>query len=369
MNPTLAIAYKEVLHILRDPRSLIVAIAMPLMMVMLYGYAIDMELRDLPVAILDQDHSPASRDLVEQMTSSGFIVAADRLEHRDEIERGFRRKNYKAALVIPAGYAKDISAHRNTRVQVLIDGADASTAQAVESYLSAVVAGINRDLLEQTTGRHAQLPIETRIRFFFNPELRSPDFVVPGLTAVILIMICALLTSIAVTREKETGTLEQILTAPVASRQVMVGKVLPYLVIAAVDAALVLIIGRIVFHVPMEGSWLVLTAYSLEYLMIALAFGLLISAIAKTQQIAMMMALLATLLPSLILSGFLFAIESMPVALRVIAHIIPATYYLRVIRGVMLAGRTWFPLEGGLMLLMAVGLMALAVRRFKSRLE
>jgi len=192
---------------------------------------------------------------------------------------------------------------------------------------------------------------------------------VPGLTAVIMIMICALLTSIAVTREKETGTLEQILTAPIASYQVMVGKVVPYMLIAAIDTALVLIVGRLVFHVPMEGSWWVLAGYSLVYLFISLAFGLLISAISKTQQVAMLMALLITMLPSLILSGFVFSIASMPRVLQWIAHLVPATYYLRVIRGIMLAGRSWFPFEGGVMLLMAAGFMTLAVKRFKSRLD
>lgn len=369
MNQTLAIARKEVLHILRDPRSLIVAILMPMFMLLLYGYAIDMELRNLPVGVYDLDRSVSSRDLVERMTSSGFIIDAARIHQRNEIERGFRRGDYRAALIIPEGYSRDLLRHEDTSIQLLIDGSDASSAHAVENYLQAVIGGINVDLRREMLGNSAQLPITARIRFFFNPELRSPDFVVPGLVAVILIMICAMLTSIAVTREKETGTLEQILTAPIAARNVMVGKVLPYMILASIDAALVLLSGKFVFHVPMNGSWLVLTFYSLEYLLISLAFGLLISAITETQQIAMMVALLATLLPSLILSGFLFAIESMPPVLQGIAHLIPATYFLRVIRGVMLAGRSWFPLEGGLMLLMGIGLMGLAVSRFKSRLE
>ncbi|MFH0883137.1 MAG: ABC transporter permease [bacterium] len=369
MNQVFAIARKEVMHILRDPRSLTVAILMPLMMVLLYGYAIDMELRNLPVAVLDFDHSPASRNLVEKMTSGNFIINAGYITDRSEIEEGFRRSRFRAGLVIPPGYGRDLARGMDTDIQLVIDGADAATAQAVDHYLSAVIAQLNRDLLRARFGDKAEIPIESRTRFFFNPELESPSFVVPGLTAVIMIMICALLTSIAVTREKETGTLEQILTAPIASYQVMVGKVVPYMLIAAVDTALVLVFGRLVFHVPMVGSWWILAGYSLIYLFIALAFGLLISAISKTQQVAMLIALLVTMLPSLILSGFVFSIESMPLVLQWICHIVPATYYLRVIRGIMLAGRSWYPFEGGVMLLMAVGFMTLAVKRFKSRLD
>lgn len=369
MNQILAIARKEVMHILRDPRSLTVAILMPLMMVLLYGYAIDMELRNLPVAVLDYDQTSASRDLVETMTAGGFIVNAGYIDDRAQIEDGFRRSKFRAGLVIPSGYGRDLARGLDTEIQIVIDGADAATAQAVDNYLNAVIARLNMKMLRDKFGDRAEIPIDVRPRYFFNPELESPSFVVPGLTAVIMIMICALLTSIAVTREKETGTLEQILTAPIASYQVMIGKVLPYMLIAAIDTALVLIVGRLVFHVPMVGSWWILTGYSLIYLFISLAFGLLISAISKTQQVAMLIALLVTMLPSLILSGFIFSIESMPLVLQWIAHVVPATYYLRIIRGIMLAGRAWYPFEGGVMLLMAVGFMALAVKRFKSRLD
>ncbi len=208
-----AMAHKEMLHILRDPRSLVVAVAMPLVLVVLYGYALDMELKDLQVGILDLDRSAASRDLVEAMTSSGFIVAADHLVDRAEVEPAFRRGRFQAALVVPRGYGRDLAAGRTAPVQVLIDGADASTAATVDNYLQAVVDLVNARL--QPAGVAVASGPRPALRVHYNPELISSHFIVPGLVAIVLIMICALLTSIAITREKETGTLEQVLTTPV----------------------------------------------------------------------------------------------------------------------------------------------------------
>jgi len=361
-----AVARKEMLHILRDPRSLAVAVAMPLMLVVLYGYALDMELKDLPVGILDRDHTVESRDLVRAMTSSGFIVDAGRLDDRAQIEPGFRRSDFQAALVIPRDYGRDLAAGRTATVQLLIDGADASTAATVDNYLRAVVDLVDSRL--RVTGPPAGGP-RPALRVLYNPELTSSHFIVPGLVAIVLIMICALLTSIAITREKETGTLEQVLTTPVRAGQVIVGKLIPYLVLGSLDALLIVVAGRVLFGVPLEGSVWALTGYSLLYVVIALSLGLLISAMVRTQRVAMMLALTMTMLPAMILSGFIFPVRSMPVPLQWLAHVIPATYFLRIIRGIMLVGRDWYPVEGGVMLAMAVGLLVLASRRFGTGLD
>lgn len=363
-----AVARKEARHILRDPRSLIVAILMPLVMVILYSYAIDMELKRLKIAILDFDRSPASRELVREMSSGGFIVVTLRLDNRVEIEPGFRRGLYRAALVIPEGYAAALTTRPSSPVQILVDGADGSTAAIVDSYLLAVMARINRRLAGETFGVES-FPIEPRSRILYNPQLVSANFVVPGLVAVVLVMVCALLTSIAIAREKETGTLEQVLTTPVAPAQVIIGKLIPYLLLGALDATLILAAGHLVFKVPMNGSWPVLAGYCLLYILIALALGLMISTFARTQQLAMMGALMGTMLPTMMLSGFIFSISSMPLLLQYVSRIIPATYFLRVIRGVMLKGESWFPLEGGVLLVMAVAALTVAVVRFRGKLE
>jgi ABC-2 type transport system permease protein len=369
MNRLLAIAHKEFMHVIRDVRSLALAILMPIMMVILYGYAIDMEMKHLKVAVLDLDQSSASRDFIRRMISSDFIVDAGRLNNESEIETGFRRAAFRAAVIIPRDYERDLKSRDKIPVQLLMDGSDATTAATANAYLNQVLAMVNRDLMTNHGAVNIKPMIEVRPRVLYNPELESSHFIVPGLVAVILIMMCVLLTSIAIVREKETGTMEQILTTPVRSGHVIVGKVLPYVGIGAFDAALVLGIGRIVFGVPMEGSWLVLAAYSLLYVLIALSLGLLVSAIAKTQQLAMTLSLVGTMLPSLMLSGFIFPIRSMPVPLQVISHIIPARYYIEILRGIMLRGELWFPKQLAIMTVMAAGLLFLAARRFRTRLD
>lgn len=388
MKRLLAIARKELRHILRDPRSLLVALVMPAAMVVLYGYGIDTELRDLPLGILDEDRTEASRALIRRVLASEFIRDAGRIERRAEIEPAFRRERFRAVMVVPPGYGEaelgssgarvsradpariqalsqaSLPASNQAQVQLLIDGADASTAAIVESYLRAALAGAGRG-----AGEAGAPPADPRVRILFNPELESAHFIVPGLVAVILIMICALLTSIAITREKETGTMEQVLTTPVRPAQLVLGKVAPYLLIAIADAILVLAVGRIVFHVPMRGSWGALAGYSFLYLMVALGLGLLISTVARSQRVAMTVALVATMLPTIILSGFVFPFASMPWPLQALGRVIPATYYLPIIRGIMLTGRAWYPLEGAVLAGMAVLLLALSIRRFGTRLE
>lgn len=367
MNRIAAMARKEMRHILRDPRSLAVAILMPVAMVLVYGAVIDMELRELPVGVMDLDRSDLSRDLVREMTSSGFIVERTRLEARDEIEPLMRRGEIMAALVIPRGFAAAVMAGEASPVQVLIDGADAATASTAENYIQAAVGRVDARV---RAAAGAPGPFyDVRGRVWFNPQLESADFVVPGLVALVLMMVCALLTSIAITREKETGTLEQILTTPVTPVQVVAGKVIPYVVLGAFDAFLVLLIGRLVFGVPMVGPIWAVAAYSLLFVIIALSFGLLISAAAPSLRVAMMAAILTTMLPTMILSGFMFPIRSMPPVLQAICQLMPPTHFLVVLRGVMLKGEVWYPVDGGVMILMALVLLTLAVRRFRLTLE
>jgi ABC-2 type transport system permease protein len=368
MKRVLAVAHKELNHILRDPRSLVVAILMPLMMVVMYGYAIDMEMKQLKVAFLDLDRSAASRELMREFTSSGFILNAGSISSWNEIETGFRRSDYRAAVVIPERFAERLTNEPSSPVQIIVDGADGATGATGENYLLAVIARQNRRLATEAFGVE-RFPIEPQTRILYNPMLVSANYIVPGLVAVVLIMICALLTSIAVARERETGTLEQILTTPVSPWQVIVGKVVPYLGLGAIDTTLILLAGRWIFDIPMNGSWWVLAGYSLLYLLIALALGLMVSTIARTQQLAMMIALVGTMLPALLLSGFIFNISSMPWFLQQISRLIPATYFLRIIRGVMLKGDAWFPVDGGILLLMAIFAITVATVRFKGRLE
>ena len=368
MKRIIAIARKEFLHILRDPLSLAVAILMPLLMVLLYGFAIDMDLKNIRVGILDFSRSAESRSFIEEMTSSKFIVESTRLTNRNEIEPGFRQNKYRAVIIFPADFSRSLISNSVTPIQIILDGADGTSAATVGNYLSAVTARMNLKYAKVDFGIE-RLPIETRTRVLFNPELKSAHFIVPGLAALIMMMICALLTSIALAREKETGTMEQILTTPVASPQVIIGKIFPYMIIAALDATLIVLVGKLVFGVPMNGSWFALAGYSLIFILIALSLGLLISSVAKTQQVALIAALMITLLPTLLLSGFIFPTASMPVVLQYVSRVIPATYYLQIIRGIILKGVNWYPRMGGILIGMSLFLIVLSIKRFKTRLD
>lgn len=365
MNRLLAIAGKELRHLTRDVRSLAVALLMPAAMVMLYGYAVDMELRRLPVAVADDDRSASSRELVREFTAGGFIVATMPDARRDDIEPAFRRGEIRAAVVIPAGFERDKARQGSGQVQFLIDGSDAVTAATVENYLNECTLRLNRRAAQDRG--ISRLPLEPSVKVFFNPQLVSAHFIVPGLMAVVLMMVGALLTSIAVAREKETGTLDMLRTTPVAPLEVAIGKLLPYLGLGALDALLVVGVGRGAFGVPLEGSAWALAAWTLLYLALALSLGLAVSAFAPTQQVAMMGALMATLLPTLLLSGFVFPVSSMPPALRVVSRFIPATYFLTIIRGVMLKGRNWYPTEGAVMTAMTALVMVAAVWGFQRK--
>jgi ABC-2 type transport system permease protein len=367
MRRVFALAAKELLHIVRDARSLGVALAMPVAMVLLYGAVIDMEMHDLPVAVIDHDHSDRSRAFARELGAGGFIDPVEYLEQASQVEPGFRQGRFLAALVIPRGYAESVARGEPAQVQVLVDGSDASTAAMAANYLQAVVQRQAMSL-----GREAGAPqpsFTIRQRAWFNPELRSSHFVVPGLVALVLMMICAILTSIAITREKETGTLEQVLTTPIRPAQVIAGKVLPYIALGALDAALILVIGRLVFDVPMNGSWLAVAAYCLLFVVIALGVGLLISAKARTLRVAMMAAVTATMLPTMILSGFLFPVSSMPAPLQVLCNLLPATHFLEVLRGIMLRGENWHPQHTAVLVAQAVLLLTAATRSFRLRLE
>ena len=366
MRTILPIIRKEFLHIRRDPRTLTIIIIMPILQMMLFGYAIDMDVKEIRLGIYDQSRTPASRELVEKFTASKYFEQRETITCSSEIEDLFRTRKIKAALVVPPDFAESIKRESNTAIQILIDGSDANT--------GSIVLNSARQLLSETSLRWSSLPgppLQVAYSIWYNPEQESSHFIVPGLIAVLMMMICALLTSIAITREKETGTMEQLLVAPVKPYQIILGKVLPYVVLASVAATAVLLVGRFWFKVPFNGSPLLLLILALIYLLTALSLGIFISTIARSQQTAMMIALMGTLMPSVILSGFVFPVRSMPVILQAVSKVIPATHFLVIIRGILLKGNSisvLWPFVLYLILLSMV-LLAISVRRFKVRLE
>ncbi len=360
------IARKEIYHILRDPRSLMIVIAMPVLMTFLYGFAINMDIENIRLAVVDYDRSTESKDLIDAFYSSTYFSEPRAAVDQGDSEAILKSGDAHAVLVIRPGYGEALRTGREFALGMFIDGSDNNIAAAVQNYSQGLLLTSALELLPagQVSGG-----IRLTTQVLYNPDLKSAQFFVPGLIALILVMISALLTSITIAREKETGTMEQLLTAPVTPVQILIGKIIPYVFIALLDGALIVVIARIVFDVPFLGSHLLMLLYSLIYIGASLALGILISSLVQTQQVAMMFALTATMLPSVMLSGFIFAIKNMPPVLHGISYIIPARYFVRIIRGIMLkgAGAEALIFQGlalvGLMLIM----MTIAARKFKMK--
>lgn len=361
------IARKELYHILRDFRSMIIIFIMPVMMTFLYGYAINMDIEHIGLTIADQDHTPESRAFSERLyQSTYFYRPAYELKMRDP-EELLRSSKAAGILIIRPGFARALQTREPYRLGIVVDGSEASQAAAVQAYTSALLNQFLKDRLPPGT----IVPgVVISQQVLYNPDLQSSHFFVPGIVAIILLMISALLTSITIAREKEMGTMEQLLTAPVKPLQILIGKLIPYILIAFLDGLLVLAFAKMLFAVPFVGSFLLLLVFELIYVATALSIGILISTAVPTQQLAMQFALLITMLPTIMLSGFIFAVKNMPIPLQVLSRIVPATYFLKMIRGIMLKGSGFAVLapQAGFLLLLMVLFLVLAVRRFKTRI-
>jgi len=362
-----AILQKEFIHILRDPRSLILVFLWPMLMMLLYGYAITFDIKHIAIGILDQDHTPTSRQLIQKFTRSGYFKVTEALSSRKQIEEGFQRQTFRVVLVIPSRFTEDLLKKEYTEVQVIVDGSDANTATIAINYLKMFFLLYS---LESQTEIFFQ-PVEIVPRVWYNPELKSSHFIVPGLVAIILMMVCTLLTSVTIARENETGTIEQILVSPIRAGEMVVGKVLPYIFLSFLDALLVIVFSIFVFGVPFRGNAVIFLLGTLAFEYVALSLGVLISTRAKTQQVAMITAMVTTFLPTFLLSGFIFPIASFPKVLRAISLFVPARYFLVMIRGVMLKGVGWSILWKPFLILLGFGivLMAISIQRVKMHLE
>jgi ABC-2 type transport system permease protein len=362
-----AIVWKELLHILRDPRSLVIVFLWPMLMVFIYGFAINFNLREIKLGLLDQDRSAQSRDFVRGLTAAGYFRISKTMDDRRDVKDDMIEGQFMALLVIPSGFGRSLKRGPSAPIQLLVDGSNANiSAMAVNtlrSYCAARTIELNSGI--------SNLPLSVEPRIWYNPEMKSADFIVPGLAAVVMMMICALLTSITLAREREHGTLEQILVSPVRPSEIVAGKLTPYIILALADSTLVILFSMFVFGVPFRGDAIMLLIASLAFVTCALGIGLLISSRARTQQVAMMASMVMTFLPSFLLSGFIFPIASFPKFLQAITYLVPARYFLVIIRGVMLKDIGWGTAFRPLLFLVLFGtvVMLASVRRFKIRLE
>ncbi len=331
-----AMARKEAIQLRRDPRSLALAFLLPLALVLFFGYAISFDVRNIKLAVLDESRTPESRQLVDAFERSGYFVVAERLARRSEVDGALGAGRVRLALVIPPSFRRDLAAGRPASVQLLLDGGDANTATIAQNYAEAIVAGYAADVVLQ--GRRVRLPVVGESRVWYNETLESRNMIVPGLVAVIMSIIAAMLTALTIAREWERGTMEQLAATPVRRVEVVLGKLLPYVAIGLFDVAVAVLVGVLVFQVPLRGSILLLAGLTLLFLTGALGLGMFISAAVKSQVLATQFAIMTTYLPALLLSGFIFSIAAMPLALRVVTYAVPARYYVTVTKGIFLKG-------------------------------
>lgn len=368
MNKLAAVGIKELRQIRRDPLSLVMLLGLPAFMLVIYGFALNFDVRHVKLAVQDRDHSARSRELVADFVRSTYfdLVAAPR--PGESLERLTERGTALAVLVIPEGYGNDLADGRTAEVQLLLDGADSGTATTILGYAGALVGEANSEALRRTVvrgGGEAPVGISYRPRVWYNPDLSSTRFLVPGLMGVLLMLSAVLATALSIVREKERGTIEQLRMAPLGTLELILGKTLPYLAISFLASIIILLAARVLFGVEVRGSYVDLMAATLLYLVGALGLGILVSTMADSQAIAFQGGLLVSLLPAVLLSGFIFQIRGMPGWLQLVTYAVPARYYLVVLRGVIIKGAGLGPYQEellGLALFAAATLGLAAVR-------
>jgi ABC-2 type transport system permease protein len=369
-----ALAKKEFIQMSRDIRSLMGALFIPLLMIFLFGYALSLDVDRIPMVVLDRDETPVSRDLIHRLSDSRYFSLVRNMKTDREIDEVLARGEALMAFVIPGDFASSVKKGTPVSVQVIFDGSDSNTATIAMGYLRAVIAGFDMGIQEkrlQKAGlKMVDMPLEGRVRVWFNPELKSRNFIIPGLTGVIMMAICALMTALSVSREKETGTLEQLISTPISSMELLLGKLLPYVVVGLVDLALVVGAGVLIFGVPFRGSYLLLLLISLVFLTGTLSWGLFVSVISKSQLQASQIAVLSAFLPSFLLSGFIYPIENMPLALQAVTFIVPARYFVEILKGLFLQGVGFSVLWPQVLALViyAVVIFNLARKKFSMRI-
>ncbi len=372
MRRTRAVARKEFLHILRDPRSLILALALPILMLLLFGYALTLDVDRIPTLVYDDDRSPESRELVSRFQGSRYFEVLGSAESYQGIERGINQGWCMLGVVINRNYARYLLSGREPAVQLLLDGSDSNTASIALGYANSLVQTYTLELRSwalNAGGGRAGVPVEGRLRIWYNSELKSKNYIVPGLIALIMMIIGALLTSLTLAREWEMGTMEQLLSTPLRAPEIALGKMLAYFTLGITDMVITIVAGVAIFRVPMRGSYFFLIVTGCIFLVGALFWGILLSAVSRTQLIAYQLAMLTSFLPAFLLSGFVFAIETMPLTIKVVTYLFPTRYFVTILKGIFLrgVGIEVLYLEVALLLAYAGIVFRIATRRLRQK--
>lgn len=360
---------KEFLHIFRDPRTMLIIFLLPVVQLLLFGKVINTDIQNSKIAILDQSHDNTTREITSKLVSSGYFILGDEIMPGDDVEDVFRKGKVKMVVSFKPNFEQDLERDGKVDVQLLADASDPNTARILTNYAS----GIINDYVKKEKMQNLQLPhqINTEVRMLYNEGLKSVYMFVPGIMAMILMLISAMMTSISISKEKELGTMEILLASPLKPIQIVLGKVTPYLLLSFINALTIIIIGVVFFGVPIKGSFVLLMAESFLFILMALSLGILISTVAPNQMVAMFISVLALMLPTILLSGFMFPIENMPWPLRILSHIMPPRWFIVIIKNIMLKGTgilyVWK--ETLILASMTAVFIGLSVKNFKIRLE
>ncbi|MCU0226010.1 MAG: ABC transporter permease [Bryobacterales bacterium] len=374
LRRTLAIARKEFLHIVRDPLSLAMALAIPFAMLMLFGYALSLDVDRVPTVVFDGSRTPQSRELIAYLDGSRYFEVTEVVTDYKPVEQAIFSGQALLGVVIPADFARRVHRGDATDVQVILDGSDSNTANIAAGYAQGVLGKYSNQLQAQFANLRGagpvHPPLDVQARVWFNADLKSKNFIIPGLIAVILQIIAALLTSLTIAREWELGNMELLLSTPMRPWELILGKMAAFFAIGVADTTFAVLVGRTVFGVPLRGSLWDLSIAIFFFLFGALCWGLLISALARNQLLAYQIGILTSFLPSFLLSGFIYAIENMPVPVQVVTHIVPARYFIAILKGVFLKGIGYDILWPQLLFLFlyALGVFLIASRRLNQKL-
>ena len=370
----MAITRKEFIHILRDPRSLGMAIAMPLLLIFLFGSSLSLDVDNVPLVIWDQNGASDSREFIGRFTASRYFGLAGYVTSYAEIEQAIDKREAIAALIIPRDFSRKLESGHTSDVQLIVDGSDANTATIAIGYAQMVTDGYTTSLLVEAAQKRgaktAVVPLEAKPRVWFNQNMQAKNYIIPGLIAVIMMVIAALLTSLTIAREWENGTMEQLITTPLTPSELITGKLTPYFVIGMLDVALAVLMGQYVFEVPLRGNAALVFGMAALFLPGALTMGMLISIVTKSQLLASQLAMVVTFLPSFLLSGFMYSIANMPVAIQGLTYMVPSRFFVSILKSIYLkgAGMAIIASEAAVLLVFAIVLIIVANIKLKKRL-
>jgi ABC-2 type transport system permease protein len=368
MKQLISFIKKEFLHIFRDPRTMLILFGIPIAQLLIFGTVIKSEIKDVHIAIYDQSKDEITQEITNKILSSGYFLLDENLHNLNEIDAIFRKGKVKEVIIFGSDFGEKLIKEGKAEMQLITDASDPNIARLVISYTRGIV---NDYIRKMHPNLNFPMEIQPEVRMYFNEEMKSANMFVPGTMVLILMLISAMMTSISITREKELGTMEVLLVSPLRPVQIIVGKVLPYLILSIINAFVIVLIGHFVFGVPIIGSFILLILETILFIMMALCLGILISTVAKNQMVAMFISMIALMLPTIILSGFIYPIENMPVVLQILSYAMPARWFVAITRAIMLkgVGILYIWKETLILIGMTLFFIAMSVKKFKKRLE